>query len=135
MSSHPLYSGRRLKLGTFASNVEGGCVKSTVEGRADGSWEQSRDISILADSMQFEALVPLARWRGHGGLTDHGGASLESYTWAAAVGASTNQSAIFSTSHISTVHPLMAAKQGATIDLITNGRFALNLVCGWDRPE
>jgi len=135
MSTHPLYSHRTLKLGTFASNVAGGCVKSTIRGRADGSWQQARDISVAADSMEFEALVPLGRWRGHGGLTDHGGTSLESYTWAAAVAASTQQSGVFSTSHISTVHPLMAAKQGATIDQISGGRFALNLVCGWDRPE
>jgi alkanesulfonate monooxygenase SsuD/methylene tetrahydromethanopterin reductase-like flavin-dependent oxidoreductase (luciferase family) len=33
------------------------------------------------------------------------------------------------------VHPLFAAKQGATIDHITDGRFALNVVCGWVKPE
>ena len=29
----------------------------------------------------------------------------------------------------------MAAKQGTTIDHITGGRFALNVVTGWNRPE
>ena len=29
------------------------------------------------------------------------------------------------------VHPLMMAKAGATIDAISRGRFALNIVCGW----
>jgi len=36
---------------------------------------------------------------------------------------------------LETVHPLMAAKQATTIDHITNGRFALNIVCGWFQPE
>ena len=132
---HPLFSDSRLKLGTFASNVAGGCVKSTLPGRADASWNNALAISKVADQMNFEALVPLSRWRGHGGKTDHGSTSLESYTWAAATGACTSHAAVFSTSHISTMHPLMAAKQGATIDQISGGRFALNVVCGWDAPE
>jgi FMNH2-dependent dimethyl sulfone monooxygenase len=39
------------------------------------------------------------------------------------------------TSHVPAVHPIFAAKQGATIDRITEGRFALNVVCGWFAPE
>ena len=30
---------------------------------------------------------------------------------------------------------MLAAKQGATIDHITGGRFALNIVCGWFKEE
>ena len=33
------------------------------------------------------------------------------------------------------VHPIMAAKQMITIDHITGGRTALNIVTGWNRPE
>ena len=29
----------------------------------------------------------------------------------------------------------MAAKQATTIDHVTGGRFALNIVTGWNRPE
>ncbi len=29
----------------------------------------------------------------------------------------------------------MAAKQATTVDHISNGRFALNIVCGWFAPE
>ena len=32
-------------------------------------------------------------------------------------------------------HPIMAAKQSAVIDHISNGRFTLNIVCGWNGPE
>ena len=31
---------------------------------------------------------------------------------------------IFATSHVPTIHPVMAAKQAAAIDHISNGRFA-----------
>ena len=33
------------------------------------------------------------------------------------------------------MHPVMAAKQATTIDHITGGRFTLNVVTGWYRPE
>jgi alkanesulfonate monooxygenase SsuD/methylene tetrahydromethanopterin reductase-like flavin-dependent oxidoreductase (luciferase family) len=42
---------------------------------------------------------------------------------------------LFSTSHVLTTHPIVAAKQSATIDHISNGRFALNVVCGWFQDE
>ena len=39
------------------------------------------------------------------------------------------------TSHVPLVHPIMAAKQMITIDHISGGRAALNIVTGWNRPE
>jgi alkanesulfonate monooxygenase SsuD/methylene tetrahydromethanopterin reductase-like flavin-dependent oxidoreductase (luciferase family) len=33
------------------------------------------------------------------------------------------------------VHPLMVAKMASTVDHVTNGRFALNIVCGWFKNE
>jgi alkanesulfonate monooxygenase SsuD/methylene tetrahydromethanopterin reductase-like flavin-dependent oxidoreductase (luciferase family) len=85
--------------------------------------------------MEFEALVPVGRWRGFGGVTNFNGAGFECFSWAAGIGASTKYPAIFATSHVPTVHPIMAAKQGAAIDHITNGRFVLNVVTGWNMPE
>lgn len=132
-SGHPLFTARPLKLGTFASNVAGGTIKSTIDGRAEATWASTGAIARITDAMEFEALVPLGRWRGFGGATDHSGANFESYTWAAGVGAITSNAAVFATSHVPTIHPVLAAKQGATIDHITGGRFALNVVCGWDK--
>ena len=42
--------------------------------------------------------------------------SFEVYTWAAGVAALTEQIQIFTTSHLRMLHPVMAAKQGATLD-------------------
>src|SRR5260370_34529768 len=85
--------------------------------------------------MDFEAIVPVARWRGFGGATNFNGESFETFSWAAGIGASTKYPAIFSTSHVPAVHPVMAAKQCTTIDHITGGRFCLNIVTGWERRE
>lgn len=84
--------------------------------------------------MEFEALVPVGRWQGFGGQTNFNGAGFEAFSWAAGIGASTKYPAIFATSHVPTIHPIIAAKQAQTIDHITRGRFALNIVAGWHRP-
>ena len=60
---------------------------------------------------------------------------LRDLTWAAALAAQTSYSAVMSTCHVPIVHPLLAAKAAATIDCISGGRFALNIVCGWFEPE
>jgi dimethylsulfone monooxygenase len=79
--------------------------------------------------------VSVGRWRGFGGRTDFNGAGFEPFTWASAIGASTKDAGVFSTSHVPTIHPILAAKQAMTIDHVTNGRFALNVVTGWHQAE
>jgi dimethylsulfone monooxygenase len=133
--SNPLYNHRKLKLGTFSSNLSGGCAITTIDGVLTADWSSTLTLARLADGMEFEALVPVGRWKGFGGITNFNGAGFEPYTWAAAVGALTRYSAVFATSHVPTVHPIMAAKQATTIDHITGGRFALNIVTGWFLPE
>ena len=85
--------------------------------------------------MGFELALPVARWRGFGGTTDFNGKSFETYTWAAGLAQATKNIMVAATSHVPTVHPIVAAKQATTIDHISNGRFALNLVMGWFTPE
>ncbi len=133
--TNPLYNDRKLKLGTFSSNLSGGCAITTIDGVLTADWSSTLALARLADEMEFEALVPVGRWKGFGGVTNFNGAGFEPYTWAAAIGALTKYSTVFATSHVPTVHPIMAAKQATTIDHITGGRFALNIVTGWFLPE
>ena len=125
----------RLKIGTFGLNVDGACAMTIIDGVFHPTWDNVLDLTGAADAAGFEALVPVARWRGFGGKTNFNGSCFETFTWAAGVGASTRRSTVFSTCHVPTVHPIVAAKQGTTIDHITRGRFALNIVCGWFEPE
>jgi alkanesulfonate monooxygenase SsuD/methylene tetrahydromethanopterin reductase-like flavin-dependent oxidoreductase (luciferase family) len=99
------------------------------------TWEHTLEIVRRADAMGFELALPVARWRGFGGTTDFNGESFETYTWAAGLAQATKNIMVAATSHVPTVHPIVAAKQATTIDHISNGRFALNLVMGWFTPE
>ena len=133
--TNPALSTRKLKLGTFQTNLDSGCVMSDLDGRLDISWPNTVKLAKLGDEMEFEALVPVARWAGFGGATNPQGPGFESYTWASGIAASTQKAGVLSTSHVMLNHPLMAAKQGAVIDHISGGRFTLNIVCGWNGPE
>jgi alkanesulfonate monooxygenase SsuD/methylene tetrahydromethanopterin reductase-like flavin-dependent oxidoreductase (luciferase family) len=134
-STNPLLGPNRFKLGTFGLNVDNACAITTIDGVFHTTWENVTTLTGLADAAGFEALVPVARWRGFGGKTNFNGASFETFTWAAGLGASTRHAAVFATSHVPTIHPIVAAKQATTIDHISGGRFALNIVCGWFEPE
>ena len=133
--TNPLFNDRKLKLGTFCTNLDYGCAMSSIDGTLRISWPNTLTLARMADEMQLEAIVPVARWRGFGGKINFNGAGFETYTWAAGLASATNYSTLFSTSHLTTMHPMTAAKQGTTIDHITGGRFALNVVTGWNRPE
>ena len=134
-ATNPLFNDTKLKLGTFSSNLSGGCTISSVDGVFELNWPNTVKLAELAEDMEFEALVPVGRWKGFGGETNFNGDGFECYTWAAGISALTKKAGIFSTSHVPTVHPCLAAKQGMTIDHISGGRFTLNIVCGWFKPE
>ncbi len=134
-ATNPLFNDNRMKLGGFGANVSNGCAITMAEGRLETTWPNTRTVATLTDQAGLEAMVPVARWKGFGGPTNFNGTCFETYTWAAGLAAITDHAAIFSTSHVPTVHPIMAAKQATTIDHISGGRFALNVVCGWYQPE
>lgn len=134
-SNCPLYNDQKLKLGLFGINCSNGLTVSHAPTTYEATWPHTLAIAQRAEAIGFEMLVPIARWRGFGGTTDFNGICFETYTWAAALAAATERIMIFSTSHVPTVHPIVAAKQCVTVDHVSNGRFGLNLVMGWFTPE
>lgn len=132
---NPLFNANRMKLGVMAFNCSHGSTVTMDDSAWPMNWSDNVALAQMADAAGFEALLPVGRWKGYGGETNFNHRSFESFTWAAAIGASTRQCAVLATVHAPLVHPLAAAKQAATIDHVTGGRFVMNLVCGWNRPE
>jgi dimethylsulfone monooxygenase len=135
MNSNPLFSTNKLKLGLFGLNVSNGCSITTAEEALQLSWPTTLDLSLAADRDGYEALVPVARWKGFGGESNFNGTNFETFAWAAGIGQATDHICVMTTAHVTATHPIVAAKQATTIDHITNGRFAINIVCGWFAPE
>jgi FMNH2-dependent dimethyl sulfone monooxygenase len=135
LTTNPAFSSRKLKFGTFQTNLDSGCLMSDLDGRFELSWPNTVTLAQLGDAMEFEALVPVARWRGFGGATNPQGPGFETYTWAAGIAGATRHSGVISTSHVALNHPIIAAKQSTVIDHISDGRYTLNVVNGWNFPE
>jgi dimethylsulfone monooxygenase len=123
------------KLGVFGINVSGGCSMTSAEGTIEVDWDETRRLAVAADEAGFDALVPVARWKGFGGDTNFNDRSFETFTWAAAVAAVTSRIQVLATVHVPTMHPVRAAKEAATVDHVSGGRLGLNLVAGWNEPE
>jgi alkanesulfonate monooxygenase SsuD/methylene tetrahydromethanopterin reductase-like flavin-dependent oxidoreductase (luciferase family) len=137
MNSNPLFNDNRLKLGVFGFNGQAPS-NSILDELYTPSWRRILEIGAIADAAGFEALVPFARWK-HGRSRDATSLAamqvFDPFVWAGGLGQATRYPAVMSTSHMSLIHPLIAAKQSATIDHISDGRFALNVVAGWNEPE
>ena len=133
--ANPMFNANKLKLGIFSPNCSGGMAVTKVPERWDASWDSNLKLAKLADELGIEFLLPIARWIGYGGDTDFQGSTLETITWCAGLLACTQRINVFATAHTAFTHPIVAAKQFATIDHISHGRFGLNVVCGWYQDE
>ncbi len=126
----------RLRYGIFMPTVSNSPNISHYKAeQADWTFAANRAIGQAAEAAGFDFLFPVSRWRSIGGEVDYHGKSLETMTWAAAMLASTSRIQIFSTVHVPAFNPVVAAKMGASLDHISNGRWGINIVSGWNRAE
>jgi len=128
-------STNRLKLGLFGANCSSGRAVTRVPERWSGSWPDCVRLAQMADRAGIEFMLPIGRWKGYGGDTDYQGATWETVAWACGLLAKTERLAVFGTVHAPLISPLIAAKEFVTADHIGEGRFGLNLVCGWNEGE
>ncbi|WP_372410332.1 LLM class flavin-dependent oxidoreductase [Streptomyces luteireticuli] len=122
------------KLGLFAFNASSGLAITTIPERWKGSWQDSVETAVLADRLGLDFLLPVGRWIGWPGTTFHDSA-LETVAWASGLLAVTRRISVFATLHSAFLHPVVAAKQLATLDEVGAGRAGLNIVAGWYKAE
>ena len=130
-----MHNANRFKLGLFGSNCSSGRAVTGVPERWSGSWPDNLALARMADEAGIDFMLPVGRWKGYGGETDYQGETLESVTWATALLAHTERMTVFATVHAPLLHPVTAAKAFVTADLVGEGRFGLNIVCGWNEGE
>lgn len=131
----PMFNSNKLKLGIFSANCSSGMAVTKVPERWQNSWENNLKLVRQCDEAGLEFMLPIARWIGYGGDTDFHGGVLETVTWAGGLLAHSNNIQVFATVHTAFNHPIVSAKQLATIDQIGAGRVGLNVVAGWNKPE
>ena len=132
----PVLNGdNELKLGIFGTNLRGGVTLAEFDGAFACTWEEARRYAQIADRLDLEAVIPVARWRGYGGDHNLGERSFETFTWATGLLAATERIQVFATCHVPIWHPVTVAKMAATADHISGGRFGLNIVAGYNQAE
>ncbi len=130
-----MFGPNKFKLGLFGLNCSGGLAITKAPERWDASWDNNAKAVELAEAAGLEFVLPIGRWRGWQGETDAAGSSFESLIWAAGLLAQTRAITVCATLHVRFLNPIFAAKQIVTLDHIAPGRFALNIVSGWNQGE
>lgn len=88
----------------------------------DPSWQMAIDIIARAETIGFASTLIAERWLGP---------DLSAWMLSAAIAARTSTIEILTAIHPGTIEPAQVAKMGASLDRISAGRFAVNLVNGW----
>jgi len=130
-----MYNDNPLKIGLFGANCSSGRAVTTVPERWSGTWRDTLRLAHMADEAGIDFMLPIGRWKGYGGDTDYQGATMETLTWASGLLAATKRICVFGTVHAPLFHQLIASKEFVTADHIGEGRFGLNVVCGWNEGE
>jgi alkanesulfonate monooxygenase len=98
----------------------------------DASWERNRDLILAAEELGFESTL-IAQHTINPHIEDFD--QLEAWSAAAAIAALTSRIEIIAAIKPYLYHPVVLAKMALGIENISRGRFALNLVNAWNRPE
>lgn len=124
-------SQQAVKFAYWVPNVSGGLVVSKIEQRTDWGIDYNRKLAQLAEAAGFEyALTQIRFTAGYGAEFQH-----ESVAFSHALLAATSTLKVIAAILPGPWKPALAAKQLATIDQLTNGRIAVNIVSGWFKGE
>jgi len=99
------------------------------------TFDLNKTIVQRAEHYGFEFALSMIKLRGFGGETEFWEHNLESFTLMAGLAAVTDRIQLFATAATLTIPPAIVARMASTIDSISHGRFGVNLVTGWQKPE
>ncbi len=129
------YSDNKFIIGLFGANCSSGRAVTLVPERWTGDWQDCKKLVRMADEAGIDFMLPIGRWKGYGGVTDYQGSTYETINWASGLLACSKRITVFGTVHAPLFNPIMGAKMMVTADHIGEGRFGLNIVCGWNEGE
>ncbi|WP_022979751.1 dimethylsulfone monooxygenase SfnG [Ideonella sp. B508-1] len=115
----------------WVPNVSGGLVVSKIEQRTHWDIDYNRKLAQIAEKAGFAyALSQIRFTAGYGAEYQH-----ESVSFSHALLAATERLKVIAAVLPGPWNPALLAKQIATIDQLTGGRIAVNIVSGWFKGE
>jgi pyrimidine oxygenase len=124
-----------MKVGIFIPIGNNGWLISENAPQYLPTFDLNKQIAISAEAYGLDFLLSMIKLRGFGGKTEFWDHNLESFTLMAGLAAVTSKIKLFATAPSLALPPAIVARMASTIDSISNGRFGVNLVTGWQRPE
>jgi pyrimidine oxygenase len=124
-----------MEIGVFIPIGSNGWLVSTTSPQYRPSFNLNRRVTLNAERYGFDFALSMIKLRGFGGKSEFWDHNLESFTLMAGLAAVTSRIRLYATVPTLAVPPAIAARMCSTIDSISNGRFGLNVITGWQRPE
>jgi FMNH2-dependent dimethyl sulfone monooxygenase len=120
-----------IQFGYWMPLGSGGMVISDLPQRTDWTLEWNAQMAATAETVGYEYGLAPARF-----IASHGWEFQQEPTICTSVlSTRTRHLKLITAVHTGLWHPAMIAKQGATLDVFSNGRYAVNILSGWFKGE
>ena len=124
-----------MQIGVFIPIGNNGWLISETSPQYKPTFELNKIVTQTAEKHGLDFVLSMIKLRGFGGKTEFWDHNLESFTLMAGLAAVTTKIKLFATAATLVVPPAIAARMASTIDSISGGRFGLNVITGWQKPE
>jgi pyrimidine oxygenase len=124
-----------VKIGVFIPIGNNGWLISENSPQYWPSFALNKHVTLTAEKYGLDFVLSMIKLRGFGGKTEFWDHNLESFTLMAGLAAVTKRIKLFATCATLAIPPAIAARMASTIDSISGGRFGMNLITGWQKPE
>ena len=124
-----------MEIGVFIPIGNNGWLISENAPQYMPSFELNRNVTLRAEYFGLDFVLSMIKLRGFGGKTEFWDYNLESFTLMAGLAAVTQRIKLFATAPVLALPPAIVARMATTIDSNSGGRFGINLITGWQRPE
>lgn len=124
-----------MSIGVFIPIGNNGWLLSENAPQYMPSFELNKQVTLKAEGYGLDFALSMIKLRGFGGKTEFWDHNLESFTLMSGLAAVTSRIKLYATAPTLCLPPAIVARMASTIDSISNGRFGLNLITGWQKPE
>src|ERR1700753_582457 len=124
-----------MEVGVFIPIGNNGWLLSENAPQYKPSFDLNKEVVLRAEKYGFDFALSMIKLRGLRGQTECWDHNLESFTLMAGLASVTTKIKLFATAATLVMPPAIVARMASTIDSISHGRFGLNLITGWQKPE
>jgi pyrimidine oxygenase len=124
-----------MRIGMFMPTMNQNWVFSNTSPVSMPEWFLAEQAATKAEHYGFDFLLSAVKFRGFDGDTNPWNYALDSLSVMAGLAVTTKRIKLFGSIATLLTPPVLAAKQAATISDMCGGRFGLNIVTGWEKPE